>query len=1138
MMAHYNLVIDRLPRAKAGAPEEIAAHVAKLGGTPCQIQLKTAQDGSLYAYCEAPTQEVFEKLLAASGTVWEGARLEVRTPEYKQPIERMVHVRDLPEDPTSEEIAAAFSQFGKVEGVVLRGDADNQFGFVTFEEAGAREAALRGARDCRVREHRIMVTAAKPTRRASQGVTLASLHHRIGDLSSRVASSTDYRGVKGDFVAAHQARHDLFGTGEIGLTELLALEGRLNTAWNIMAPRLQGAVDELKANIASSAEDIASVLEGWSDAEQFHRCVEGLTAILDAMNILPPDRYGALNARIRPVIARARNHWFATIERRFQELEGSCAALPDPASLQGSDALREHYRSVSLLRERTRELSDECDDPPLGFQYEARFRPIYERKKALRQGLARSVAQAAALLRAEAAAIVASMLERFHALCAEESASPRDCLELSQEIRDIVSENKTWVAQEEWQRFQAARKEIEARNHRDRAALMRAVKQLSSEVAAASPNRAEELLENVKALHTTKKGIVLQPDMLGEITGKLKGAWEQLTRQVAIAHRMLTESLTREMSAVEAKMSIAPVQEVQDHLKSLFDRARKSRLSYRHRNALEDKLDQLFARLRERKNENRDRATALVQSIEDSLESDQPGTAAALRSRIKTARDQINRLELSDSDRRALHQRLEAVWRACDEELNQAASRLEPQVAECERMAKEGKFDVVFRRIHQLHQEVGEIGVSRQTWAIRERLNQAWAEAQKKQSAVAGELGSLLDDRLAACERLAGSDDDFTQVYETLNDAEEAFRSKPAGLRLAANYRERLDAAWANLHRREREVGNKTKQMVQERAARIRGLLSNQSLMGQVFNALYELSDLHRSRWKNKEDMDSLRGLVDGLWWDAKRQATQQKEAAMTAAQQSIERCTYLARFWFDWEEVLDALDKSDDFVRTLPLFHTEKEKLLTLVVDARSVASKRRREDIDERFSYDWLIFRRWYCIQRGMVQLRKARWPADKLDPRDLSERDLFILAQVYDIVPRCSTDRDGNPFQGVELDETTLDHMIIRKFRLPRNWYQPWTRIRIDFPATYPTSPPIGWYMDPDLNLKDWKAAPHYFPNKAFHGAQAHAGWAWYCAWVEAQKGAGSWCPPGSRNPRSRDNLWSFLEVIRGALASDDA
>jgi hypothetical protein len=667
------------------------------------------------------------------------------------------------------------------------------------------------------------------------------------------------------------------------------------------------------------------------------------------------------------------------------------------------------------------------------------------------------------------------------------------------------------------------------------------VDQLAAEVAEASPNRAEELLDQVKALHQAKRALVLPRDMLVEVSDKLNGTWEQLSRQVAAAHRTLGESLTNDLCGIEAQIDAGHLPDLHNRLKALFERVRNSRLSYRRRNALEDRIDGLFARLRERKNKTRDTAMQWVKDLEDSLEQGETADATGLRTAIKNVRVQINNLgDLSPGDRHFLHERLEAVWKACDEHLDQEASRLEPEVAECERLAAEGRFDVVFSRIHQLQQAVNEIGVSRQTWAIRERLNKAWSLAQEKQSAVAGELASLLEDRLAACEQLAQNENDFAQVFETLKDAEDAYRSKPSGLRIAGNYRQRLDEAWDKSRRRARDSGDRTRQSVGAVAEKVRGMLACQAPMGQVFRALHELNDFKRSRWKNREDMNALDEQVGALWREAKRRASEQTESAVLAARDAIDRCRYFASYWFDWDTVRSVLDESVELIRGLPVFHSEKEKLLAHIAELRTLAATRRREDYDERFSFDWLIFRRWYCIQRGMVALRNPRWAADAkgMDTATLSERDLFILTQLYDIIPRYSTDREGNAFEGVEFDETKLDFAVLRKFRLPPNWYQPWTRIRIDFPAAYPTAPPLGWYMDPNLNIRGWRSANHHFPNKAFHGAQAHAGWAWYCCWIESQQQPGSWCPPAACNPRARDNLWSFLEVVRSALASEDA
>lgn len=143
--------------------------------------------------------------------------------------------------------------------------------------------------------------------------------------------------------------------------------------------------------------------------------------------------------------------------------------------------------------------------------------------------------------------------------------------------------------------------------------------------------------------------------------------------------------------------------------------------------------------------------------------------------------------------------------------------------------------------------------------------------------------------------------------------------------------------------------------------------------------------------------------------------------------------------------------------------------------------------------------------------------------------SRRNRYIRAQVYDIAPRWSEDGVG-----IQFDEKDCNWLIIPKYPLPERWKQRYSPLLIIFPEQYPIVPPTGFYLKANLWNKRRKD-PHYSEGTG-HGAPdlSAEGWWWYCA-IPDQDVRGGWRP--SSDPLKPDNLWTFLNMVREVLTTDN-
>jgi hypothetical protein len=125
--------------------------------------------------------------------------------------------------------------------------------------------------------------------------------------------------------------------------------------------------------------------------------------------------------------------------------------------------------------------------------------------------------------------------------------------------------------------------------------------------------------------------------------------------------------------------------------------------------------------------------------------------------------------------------------------------------------------------------------------------------------------------------------------------------------------------------------------------------------------------------------------------------------------------------------------------------------------------------------------------------------------------------------------------NDGEGIQLDPA-FNWLIIPRYPMPERWRQRWTSLLIVFPTAYPDVPPTGFYLTIRGKLKNGKRDPHLFNGSPYHHVAdlSAAGWHWYCVHAQVQ-GSGGWRP--SNDPDTGDNLFTFLNMAREALTTDD-
>ncbi|MDQ3779796.1 MAG: hypothetical protein M3354_04490 [Chloroflexota bacterium] len=99
--------------------------------------------------------------------------------------------------------------------------------------------------------------------------------------------------------------------------------------------------------------------------------------------------------------------------------------------------------------------------------------------------------------------------------------------------------------------------------------------------------------------------------------------------------------------------------------------------------------------------------------------------------------------------------------------------------------------------------------------------------------------------------------------------------------------------------------------------------------------------------------------------------------------------------------------------------------------------------------------------------------------------------------------------------------LDWAIILRWELPSGWNKATTALLLQIPPGYPTTPPYGFGVEPDLRL----AGGDEPTNAAGTLSIAERQWRQFSFSVE------EWCPHA--NPTQGHNLLTFLAGVQGRL-----
>lgn len=1134
-MHHFNLLVGSLPIHKT--EQEVLAFLGAPSGA-VDLILKQGSEGEHYCLVEALTEDVYQMLLAQNGRNWEDATLEIRPPLYQPPVERTLHAKRIPATMSDEEVRSLFERFGALERLKVVRKLEHAFAFVTFRGVEARERCLADCQNMPLGNIRLHLQGVSPPAPPPDW-SIDQFQQECDDLARSVESDINFKDLEARFRTLHSVRHSLFGRGTIGLTDARSIESRLQQLWLTKESRLRRAHEEFESDLISVEQNLAVLADEDAPLEAFARLAEeirGVESYLQSLG-LPTDRERYFEKRIESFETLFTKRWLDRISPGLKRIEERLCLLEAEESTVGYEALRARYQKLGTLRTEHTEFTAVFHNPPVrSMSRSARYQKVNSHQQDLWERRQQCQTKALEDLRSESSQMVGTALREFFEELGNPQATLRERANTLDEVESLLSELKVRVEADTFQRFKEGKATLLSDIRNAREELIERVETLVAECG--NHPDPEALLDEIRHLHREQRTIPLPGRVVTRIFEDLRDVWEKVSRQVAEKHRIASEHLSSAVTALKADIDHERPDRLFPRLRNLSERVKQSRLSNRWKAILENQLSDLYEAIDARRNRDHQAAQEIVSSIDTLVESG--ATMAEVREALRVGQRQFDTLVLNRPLREELAQRLAQVQEMFEVANERTAQLLEPQVAACEELARQLRFDRVFAEINRLQQEINRAGATPRLADFRKRLNFIWQSAQESQRESANLLESLLDDRIGACEALAAAEPDFKEVRDALAEADRRFRGRPAGLRLSqpvSVYQERLDAAFEALRARERQAGEQTRKEIEQRAAAIRRQLQEGSSLNTVFQSLQGLSEYKRCHWKNQEDMAAFDALLDQLWSEARRVASEKQNAVIETARLALEHSTLLAARSFDWRRIYEELKNTGRLMHTLPLGRDLRDKLLEHLDMQFDHVKLRRRADENEEFSREWLTHRRAYCIDRGMVSILNQRWPTEAIGMQELSERELFVLTHIYDIVPRYSTDSEGNAFAGIEYDERSLDWVRIKKYRLPAIWYQPFTSVQIDFPVAYPHTPPIGWYMDDKLNLRGWREAAHYFPNRAYHGATARTGMAWYCCTVEQAGGRGGWRPSTMNNPRHRDNLWSFLDIIRTALSADD-
>ncbi|MBW4512444.1 MAG: hypothetical protein KME64_39025 [Scytonematopsis contorta HA4267-MV1] len=1136
-MKYFTLVINNFPTSKS--QEDIRQFFEKITEV-IDLELKHTENGKKFCFIEVASLEGYQKILAHDKANWEGCILSIRRPAEEKSIERKINVSQLPLETDESELKKFFEQFGIIEEINVIHKQNSCYGFITFTDEKAKTKA-ETVKSIQFNGKQIQIRKVLPKEHKTES-TLEQLNQNIYELAERVQKDTNYKELEEQVKKSHNTRLILLRDGEINLATSCTIEERIKYCWDIKDKRLKRASQEFESDLSSIEENLHELTINWSTWESYSeigRFLWSVPSYLFSLD-LPIDYTKFFEKRIKAARKQLGRFWLDKAEDVYYQLNEKFNELKDKTENKQYRVLVRRYQQLKAFKEEILDFFYTINNPPLpSLQKSHRLTNLKRLQQQLWVNTKTETENAFSQFKSAKDAVSSALQSTFEILDDDE-ATLRDKHEQLTDIKQLIKETRFSVPLDQWQQLLQAGNTLDQQITKERANYLKAVETIKNE--ASDTREAEKLLESIKQLQQVKKTLPLDGRTVATVSQTLNTAWETLSNRIAERNRQISEALSKEIDNIQAVIDSENIGDLHRKLRHWSDRIKRSSLSRQWKSVEENRIGKLFNILRKRENEGREEAFRLVKEVETIFQSETD--IREVRSSVIRVQNHLKEIDLHREIRQELAERLEQVWQACNTVSDSTVQEIEPQVVECERLVAEEKFDLVFTKINQVQQLISEKintqGLARLLYPMRQRLNDAWQTAQEKQKKSASLFESLLDERIRACERMAQDNDeqDFIEIFNAIKAAHEVLKTRPSGMRVSKSpeeYRLRLDRAWNYTSERAKRCGDETNHLVRYRANEILRMLQNDAHIGQVFSQLHNLNNFKRARWKNKEDIENLNQLVSSLWQRAKEHAQKQSAEAKETALQLVEKSRILADRWFDWKFINEQLRETENLLRYLPLPAYQKcpyQDLISLQFD---LVREREQKDNDKFFDYDWLLKMRWYCIERGMVDIKNPRWPKDKIQG-ELSEHDLFVLTHIYDIALHYSTDSEGNPFAGIEYDETTLDYVIIRKFRLPPIWYQPYTKIRIDFPKSYPHTPPIGWYMENDLTIKGWENAHHYFPNMAFHGAKVHQGWAWYCCNVKSINEPGGWRPSTLNNPRNIDNLSSFIKVIQSALSSE--
>jgi hypothetical protein len=159
-------------------------------------------------------------------------------------------------------------------------------------------------------------------------------------------------------------------------------------------------------------------------------------------------------------------------------------------------------------------------------------------------------------------------------------------------------------------------------------------------------------------------------------------------------------------------------------------------------------------------------------------------------------------------------------------------------------------------------------------------------------------------------------------------------------------------------------------------------------------------------------------------------------------------------------------------------------------------------------------------FKMARALETLSSGSRPAEN---RERVRSEIFMIAPNF------------SKHEGICYDVANCDWLIIPRYPLPAKFASRWAKLLIVFPETYPTTPPIGFYLNRKFQLVDGSGTDSHLIGRGLHTAPdlQRLGWQWYCVQAK-ESSAGGWRPSAQYD--KPDNLRSFLSLVREVLTND--